>query len=350
MEKLIDAKVFFLRMEGRVFEQRVIEALRHWLLRGLPEPPPPSRSSSGTRPEEMQTVAAGGVAHDGVTRGSMGSEDLTDSPQGTAQPDAASSSASAGERCSLAEDSVHLRLQRRLDWGGTAAEAARVEKEGSSLLLFAVIANDFDAVTELLCEEGEGRRDVNRALKITRTKVGVLKGITPLHMAMMFSSWRVVEALLRAGANPNAALTNGFTPLIVACISNRVDHVTAWLAHFPSCNLGPIPNVWRDTPLHAAVQVKISPETTTLVRALLAAKASASAEMTIGSCPLHLAALTADCDVSVITTLLGAPNAPDINARQQPRTLRWRALLYVLRVLLRIGASAKALRLLGPAP
>ena len=121
-------------------------------------------------------------------------------------------------------------LVQRLKW--TPLHAAVGKSSGFTLLVYAVLSDDLEAVTEIL-EQGE--HDVNQQIAAHHPNINVGKGMLPLSLAMMFASFPIVAALLDAGSKHIDGL--GRSVLFYACCFGRKDLVAQWLKRFPSFDL-----------------------------------------------------------------------------------------------------------------
>ncbi len=93
------------------------------------------------------------------------------------------------------------------------------QDDGTTPLQRAVLRNDPQAVQALI----KGGADVQAA-----SRVG---GITAIAVAAESGNAAILDALLKAGANANSAATNGATPLMAAAASGSVDAVKTLLDH-----------------------------------------------------------------------------------------------------------------------
>jgi ankyrin repeat protein len=104
--------------------------------------------------------------------------------------------------------------------------------DGTTALHWAVRANDLETTT-LLIRAGANVSAANRA------------GATPMLQASIDGNAAIVEALLKAGANPNAALTKSDdTALMMAARTGRIDAVKVLLDHGAEVNAK---ETWGDT-------------------------------------------------------------------------------------------------------
>jgi ankyrin repeat protein len=111
---------------------------------------------------------------------------------------------------------------RLVAWASVACCAvavafAQAEVDGTTALHHAAERDDLRAATALL----KAGADANAANRY---------GVTPLSLACTNGDDAMVSRLLKAGANPNAALPGGETPLMTAARTGRLDAVQALLA------------------------------------------------------------------------------------------------------------------------
>jgi ankyrin repeat protein len=108
-------------------------------------------------------------------------------------------------------------------WLLTGAAAAQVDGDGTTPLHRAAYQDDLARVDALI----RGGANVNAANDL---------GVTPLWLAAQNGSEAVVKGLLSAGANPNAALLAGETPLMVAARAGKTPVVELLLARGANVN------------------------------------------------------------------------------------------------------------------
>jgi hypothetical protein len=87
------------------------------------------------------------------------------------------------------------------------------------LLFWAVLADDLSSVRGILRTK---MKDINRGLIQSYPELTLFAKMTPLMMAMGFAQWGVVEALLKAGANPLSTDKDGHDALICAVVLERI--------------------------------------------------------------------------------------------------------------------------------
>jgi ankyrin repeat protein len=122
--------------------------------------------------------------------------------------------------------------------------------------------------------------------------------MTPLAQACENRSVALIERLLRAGANPNAAQTSGLTPLMVAAHTGSVEIVKALLAHGADVNAatsetGNTALMWAVADRHADI-----------AKILIEGRANVHASAKKGFTPLLYAARNGDIEMA--KTLIAA--------------------------------------------
>ena len=127
-------------------------------------------------------------------------------------------------------------LKRQLAW--TGADDAAEPHTGLTLLHYAALCSAA-AVRELLAAGGEdAARLVTCAVTCDVPEIGLRRGSTPLHVAMLGAHpsdpFVIVEALLDAGADPRAADAAGCDALLRPCVEGNLGMVRAWLQRFPA--------------------------------------------------------------------------------------------------------------------
>lgn len=263
LEQLVDTKIEQFIEQQLFFEARLLASFRPWLLCGF---------GHAELNKARQTRASVDLAHMDLE------EDLT----------------------SFAQQKLMLH------WGNTV-EALRLHDTGFSQLHYATCANNGQAVRALLML----RADIHRRTQQQFSEVGLRDtNLTPLHLAMCFAGWEVVDMLLSARADPEqrfAAENVSMGPIEVASMFSRTQHLVAWCARFPGCNVG-----WG---LNWAAKAGCLPA----VQLLLAQRAEVNRPLDSGtSSPLMLAAgASEDASAAVVDALLRA--RADVNLRETPR-------------------------------
>ena len=162
------------------------------------------------------------------------------------------------------------------------------QADGATALHWAAHWNDL-ATADLLLKAG--------------AKVNVANdyGVAPLLLASINGSGPMIQKLLKAGANPNAAVpTTGMTPLMAAARSGKVDAVKALL--IAGANVEAQESTARQTPLMWAA----AENHTEVVRLLLETGAKVSARSTAGHTPLLFAARRGDIETTKVLLAAGA--------------------------------------------
>jgi hypothetical protein len=81
-------------------------------------------------------------------------------------------------------------------------------------------------------------KDINRRLTQSFSELGLFAKMTPLMMATCFARWGVVEALLKARANPLSTDKDGHDALMIATIFGKDENnIRGWLKIYPQWNL-----------------------------------------------------------------------------------------------------------------
>jgi ankyrin repeat protein len=219
------------------------------------------------------------------------------------------------------------RLKELLQWRGDKEEASFVAQSGLSLLLYATVSNDLLAVKDLLRTNAA---DVHTAAQEGFEPFGFPPGLTPLHFAVSFADWEVVELLLEAGADPMRCDVGWeMDPLHHAALRGRDGIVSAWLQRFGSSWEINRQNKYGLTPLHFSV--KYGGPSLASVKALLAAGADQSIPDAFGSLPLHEALICDEADPEIVRALLAADGAVDINVQSVSPTYFMSGLMSMMR-------------------
>lgn len=125
-------------------------------------------------------------------------------------------------------------LRAQLRW--TPEDDAAAESTGWSLLHCAALADNAAAVRELAAEGVP----VDMKLKDGVPLLNLFPTITPLLLAVSYSSFETVEALLDAGADPLYKTSGqGFAedPPMYMALNHQVENLKAWKKRFPDCDM-----------------------------------------------------------------------------------------------------------------
>ena len=127
-------------------------------------------------------------------------------------------------------------LKEKLRWRDE--DSLRAKETGRTLLMHAVAANDAAAVRELLECTTTTSSEINMPLQKSFA-VFYHVNLTPLHLAMSYADFEVVEMLLDAKADPTARVkgraNRGYDGLFYAAIFCRIGHIVG--PRFPSWDL-----------------------------------------------------------------------------------------------------------------
>ena len=202
-------------------------------------------------------------------------------------------------------------LAARLHWrtGQSREEEERwCKRTGTSLLLWAVTCNDLAATEVLLGAEG-GRKHLERGLRRAWPGLSLWAKSTPLHMAMSFAGPDVVEALLDAGASPEARTGgNGNDPLHSAAMCGSVENIEAWLRRHPSWDLERREKIAGCTALMIGLfPLQQCGRSLAVADALLSRGAKADAVQNSGGNILHFVAGNPDMKPDDLAALLALP-------------------------------------------
>lgn len=290
IRSMVLVKVDHLEETGHLVMKRFFVCTANWYLRGLIT----SRGNRASITSSLRSMRS----QDSMSRGF---EDST-STLGT-------------DRATITIDTLK-QLTDALQWKGPLCAVA---EEGWSLLAYVALSGHFFALAELMTED-----DIDPNVQIAKDypEISIRKHETPLHLAMRFAPWEIVEELLEMKADPYM-VTDGFQPgidaLMAACVLDRVENVRQWLIRFPKWDLerrAGAPSSNSTALLFAATFGDVRNSET--LKALLAARANHMALSTNGLSPLHWAAANANASTTSVEILLKA--RADINARVVNKT------------------------------
>jgi len=238
-------------------------------------------------------------------------------------------------------------LKTWLDWDKNI-DGMFFDRDGASLLGYAVCANHFEAVSYLLSEinknfkndEKERQRHIeSRISKNGFLYVGIPGSCTSLIGAMALASPAIVKLLLESGANPNVTDVSGNNTLMCACTFNRVDNVKYWLREFPDWDLEAGNTINGSVALGTAVYM--GPNRLKLAELLIQKGARCSTLTHSGASVLIAACASQDADPSVVKLILQHCNS--VNYQQKSRTSKWYLIHSIAKTVLRTGLSENLL-------
>jgi ankyrin repeat protein len=222
---------------------------------------------------------------------------------------------------------------------GGFGETSKGKRKGVTPLMSAAMAGNVGLMRALL-DAGE---DANgRYQGVAVGNLGLVRGATALHHASAVSSNAAcVELLLRHNAILDArAGPFGLTPLHAAAAAN--EHAVRALAR--GCAAAGVPlNIYAGTLLNNAPALSIAAYMGTpgSVAALLKLEADASHFTDHGAHVWCDACSNAHMEVATLELIKRHANAPNINTRFQPRTLKWSTIDRFCELLERAGRGKK---------
>jgi ankyrin repeat protein len=219
-----------------------------------------------------------------------------------------------------------------------------IDRDGFSILLYAIFKNDLSVVKEILTIF---RSNLVRLLSWRCPREGIIEigapgHITCLYSAMFMSSPEIVIALLDAGANPKVTDINGSDAFMAACVSGQLENTKAWLNKFPTWNVNRRHPKFGSSALNLAAY--FGPRKFELIKFLIEeANASLRCISNSGSNLLQSASDNDDADPKVIRYLLSRDNMYDINKRRRSQTIKWRIIRGIARVTIQNNRARSAL-------
>ena len=250
LDVMLDAKIDHLFLARKWFAARYYVCVGHWLRRGLDAP---SMVFKRTMSASCFFDASMSVSMSGHGSGASSSRN-----------NSVASSRRNSLRLAAKWDNA-LPFLKSLHWrfGNTLAEHDFAVRTGTSALFWATMSNQRDVLDTMIevIRDSKGERvlleEINRPLTNPNPQFTIPAMASPLHLAMAWCSWGIVDALLGAGANPLAMCgprgSRCVSPPHAAAMFGRSDNITRWAARFgnPSINR---PGPQGMTTLHYAVR------------------------------------------------------------------------------------------------
>jgi len=118
------------------------------------------------------------------------------------------------------------------------------DRYGIGIVFYAAVQNNYEAIQKLI-QNLEDVMDTNIKKKSLLSCIpsggvaefGLIEGMTSLDAAMIYSSFEIVDVLLRAGINPfETNNTEKIDSFQFACCASRKDNVKMWLERFQGYN------------------------------------------------------------------------------------------------------------------
>jgi len=423
LEQMLDEKIsalFQLGGKGEMIEARFLVAAREWYLHGLDSAEASLHASEHSSHVAIRTTPSPNEANGpGLIASSMCAPCTPSTPSATASQPVISSSTThpavparqqaawvglrgglrlkvlslprqlEAEECQLAAADLRKRLRAehwlepselqlsslRPTTGRTTTRTTRRQHTisgrshtaechfrratGWSVLHYAAMADDLAAAAHEL----RNGSNVNLATKGNALNLGWGYHLTPLHLAMSYASFSMVELLLDARADPHA--TEGsvaYTAVMRAAIFGQHENIRQWMLRFPSYPLDKR-NAFGNSALHMACFLGTRKRET--VRFLLASKCDPRSPNYACVTPL-MAAIYNEDDSEALVEMMhelrsSASKSPsvssaylqlatDINARAWPRGLYMKSIFSLARLATYAGSDNKLLRWLASYP
>ena len=198
-----------------------------------------------------------------------------------------------------------------------------VDHVGVSVLIYAVMANQHDAVLDLLGKYTTTELFSLLAWTFPRegvVEIGIPGEATALHLAMLLSNHEIVLALLQAGANPNETDVMGNDGLMLACTFGRIRNIQVWCSNVSNWDANRRNERFGSTALHLAVY--FGPKKFETVRYLIEKQsANIHIQNKSGSSSLILACGNEDCDPKLVRYLIEC--GVDVNRQIMSSTAQW---------------------------
>ncbi len=207
-----------------------------------------------------------------------------------------------------------------------------------------MLADDLSSVREML-RMGTEMKDISRGL--TRSshypELSLFAKATPLIMAMGFARWGVVEALLKAGANPFSTDEDGHDALMFAAMYGEDEkNVRGWLKMYPQWNLERRDATAGMTALHFAAAAGANKAK--VIEALLEHGANPLTLCHTGASVVSMVALNPDSSPELVQWLLHYSDRkllPFLKLGCSPGAMKWRLIYSITQVLARAGVRSK---------
>ena len=226
------------------------------------------------------------------------------------------------------------------------------DREGMGLLMYAVTADEFHVVSELLQmlkrdfnDDEYTRRLESRLQDEGYVSLGVPGRITALMAAMSFASADVVSILLENGSNIESVDTMGHNAFMLASVFGRSRNLEYWIGRFPKWDLEKR-NATMATGVTALfLSAYFGAGKYDCTKLLLKAGCRANVIALSGDSILHLAAENEDSDPDVIRLILEriGNTTRAVNMQSRASAISWQALYFTAKFLYRTRISKSAL-------
>ena len=224
------------------------------------------------------------------------------------------------------------------------------EESGMSLLMYAVMMNDTDAV-ELLVKQIHAIPNKSRRRRILNCRTSkkvqsgylfIPDGYSVLHIAMGYASPCIVRLLLDNGANPNVVEGIGQDPFVSACgATGQLANMKLWMERFPDHDIHKPNKVSGGFSL--STTVFCMPNKLENLEFLLKCGGNVDQKLHMGISVLQAAISNSDSDVRVVKCILEASKERSaINYRIKPRNFKWKLIIRLANRLYRMGVRGNA--------
>ena len=225
--------------------------------------------------------------------------------------------------------------------------------------MYAVAANQANAVKELLEMLKRDVKDKDEYSRISESRIrdegyvtlGIPGGTTTLSAAMMLASPKIVSMLLEHGANADKVDTMGSDPFLQASLFGRADNLQYWLQTFKDWDVNKVDIRFGGCAMNKALFMGANKLET--VKVLLDAGANLNYRTFSGSSALINAIDNEDSDPEVVKLILKKVKSEceenlskvhkHVNFKSKSRTLKWKSIYFVAKVLYRTGMAKKGL-------
>ena len=245
-----------------------------------------------------------------------------------------------------------IALKDELKWRDKAKEYNYTQETGTSVLFWAVLADDLSSVRELLRDKSVVKDDVNRLVKKDEPSLSIKKGTSLLHLAMSYSRMEIVMLLLKNGAKPDSVDKEGLDPFMSACVYGMHENIQFWLSTFPDWDLERKEHVAGYRALGLATM--FGPGKLETIKLLLEAGANPHQCLNTGANLLTTMVINPDNDLSVAKFLLEYKDGllrkqlnDGMGSASGRMTMKWKVLTNVANIFVRLGSKSPMMKTLA---
>lgn len=233
-----------------------------------------------------------------------------------------------------------VEFRKLLRWNHIECDEKWIDREGVSLLIYAVCYNNVELVREILTELPKNILD-SKLNSNGFVQVGVFGHATALMLAMSTSSSEIVTMLLEAGASTVLTDVNGSCGLMYAASSGRPTNITLWLDRVSSWDVNRKNSLVGSTALHCSVFFGVNKMETT--RVLIERGANLFLRSNSGASVLGNAVSNEDCEPELIEYLFGELKKSNISRelgyQRRATTLKWKTIHLIALSLVKSGIA-----------